>query len=417
MSLSRLTQALCVVLGIASSSSVLAANSLKDILQFALKQDPTLLEAKAEQEAAIQTRKGSEALHYPTLALTSSQILTQQHEYESNYRKRTDVGVQGKLNLYSWGGIEATVKRDKQKERFAYYKFFETREELGAKIADLYASALFYKESLIIANNNLSRHQQFLDNLKIVSQYDTGRASEYAQAESRFLAAESRIVDLQRSLETTIAKLNLYTPAKLTVDDITEPFKKHTAKNLIEQFPQPNEKTHPSILAQVAERDSAEADIDVANASTLPQINLEGLASRNDRSLEVTFSWDLFNRPSHFNTETTRAKLYSAEARTEQIKRDIAERFETAKIEMMQSENQARISKRHIDVQERVAADYAEQFKVSRRSLLEVLDAYAELSNIENTYVNARHNFRLSTIAFLLSQAKIAHWAGLAENL
>jgi adhesin transport system outer membrane protein len=62
-----------------------------------------------------------------------------------------------KLNLYSWGGIEALIDRDKKKERFAYYKFFETRKELSNEIANLYVAAIFYKESLVVANRNLER--------------------------------------------------------------------------------------------------------------------------------------------------------------------------------------------------------------------------------------------------------------------
>ncbi|WP_115062707.1 TolC family protein [Oligella ureolytica] len=400
------------------SSQAVAATTLDEVLQFALRMDPKLLEARAEQDAAIQNRMASEALHYPTLALTSSHTIAQHHDYESEYRRKTDVGLQGTLNLYSWGGIDASIERDSQKERFAYYKFFETREELGNLIATHYVTAIYLQEALEVANNDLARHQKFLNDLRIVKSHDIGRESEYVQAEARHLNAQSSIIDLERSLETTMSSLNLYSPQKLTVDDLVDPFESLSAEQLFSQYDQaPNPEVHPSILAQEAERDSAEADIDVAQAATRPQINLEGLASRQNRNVAVTLNWDLFNRPADYNTEHATAKLYAASARTDQIVRDITERYETAKINMRQSENQAKVSKRHIEVQRRVASNYAEQFTVSRRSLLEVLDAYADLARTESTYVGARHQFRTSTLAFLLSQAKIASWAGFPENL
>ncbi|MDO5666236.1 MAG: TolC family protein [Alcaligenaceae bacterium] len=398
-------------------STATAATPLDEVLQYALRQDPKLLEAQAEQDAALQNRKASEALHYPTVALTSSQVLAQHHEYESDYRRKTDVGLQGKLNIYSWGGIEASVARDKKKERFAYFKFFETREELANVIATHYVTAIHLNEALEIAQNNLKRHQKFLNDLRVVKTYDIGRESEYAQAESRFLNAESAIVDIERSLQTTMSSLNLYTLKTLTIKDLVDPFAKETAETLFKRYPDPNRTMHPSILAQEAERDSAVADIDVADAATKPQINLEGLASRQDRNLAVTLSWDIFNRPADYNTGHATAKMYAASARMDQIVRDITERYETAKINMQQSQNQARISKKHIEVQKKVAANYAEQFTVSRRSLLEVLDSYAELSRTESTYVNALHQFRTASIAFLLAQAKISNWAGLPDNL
>lgn len=406
---------LCMLSSFAATAY--AATPLEEVLQYALRQDPKLLESLAEQDAAIQNRKSSEALHYPTVAVTSSRVIAQHHQYESDYRRKTDIGLQGKLNLYSWGGIEASVERDKKKERFAYYKYFETREELGQVIALHYVTAIHLLESLDIARKNLNRHKKFLNDLQIVKTYDVGRESEFIQAESRYLNAQSAIIDIERSLQTTMSSLNLYAPSSLTVKDLVDPFAKYTAEALFKAYPEPNRTMHPSILAQAAEHESAIADIDVAKAATKPQINLEGLASRQDRNLAVTVSWDIFNRPADYNTEHARAKMYAASARTDQIMRDISERYETAKINMQQSQSQARISKKHIAVQAQVAANYAEQFTVSRRSLLEVLDAYAELSRTESTYVNALHQFRSSSIAFLLAQAKIANWAGLPDNL
>lgn len=399
------------------STTVGAVTPLETVLQHALRQDPKLLEAQAEQDAAIQNRKASEALHYPTVALTSSHVLAQHHQYDSDYRRKTDVGVQGRLNLYSWGGIEASIDRDKKKERYAYYKYFETREELANVIATHYITAIHLNESLTVAKSNLARHQKFLNDLAVVKTFDVGRESEYAQAQSRYLNAESTIIELERSLETTISSLNLYTPKPLQVSDLTDPFANQTAETLFANYPDPNRTMHPSILAQEAEYESAVADIEVAKASTKPQINLEGLASRQDRNLAVTLSWDLFNRPADYNTGHARAKMHAADARNDQIVRNITERYETAKIHMRQSQNQARVSKRHIEVQKQVAANYAEQFRVSRRTLLEVLDAYAELSRTETTYVNALHDFRASSLAFLLAQAKISNWAGLPDNL
>lgn len=418
MAKSFLRSILLSILASTVSTTAFAYTSLQEVLQFALKQDPKLLEAKAEQDAAVQNRKSSEALHYPTVALTAHHMLAQHHDYESDYTHKNDAGIRSKLNIYSWGGIDAAITRDKNKERFAYYKFFETREQLGSEIANLYVSAIFYKESLEVARRDLARHKKFLNNLHVISSFDTGRQSEVSQAESRYLQAQSTIVTLERNLQTTLSLLNSYFDKQITVNDLVDPFRGKKAEDFFKKYPDgPDEKSHPSMLAQQAELESAIADIDARAASTKPQINLEGLAGRYDRNAQITFSWDLFNRPQHYNTENAKAKAFSAKAKIRQILRDIKDNYETAKISMRQSQNQAEISQRHAKVQSKVAADYAEQFTVSRRTLLEVLDAYAELSRTETIYVNARHEFRTATIAFLLAQSKIATWVGLPENL
>ena len=88
------------------------------------------------------------------------------------------LGVKGSLNLYAWGGIEAGVKRDKQKEIYYDYKYYETQEELGKTIGKLYLRALRAKESLLINEQSLNRHNKLLNDLGVVVKYDSGRRSE-----------------------------------------------------------------------------------------------------------------------------------------------------------------------------------------------------------------------------------------------
>lgn len=59
------------------------AQGLKDILKRSLVSDPALLEAKANENAAKSTTKATRAGHYPVLALTGTQVITQKHKYLS----------------------------------------------------------------------------------------------------------------------------------------------------------------------------------------------------------------------------------------------------------------------------------------------------------------------------------------------
>lgn len=63
----------------------------------------------------------------------------------------------------------------------------------------------------------------------------------------------------------------------------------------------------------------------------------------------------------------------------------------------------------------KVIKAYELQFKIARRTLIDVLDAYAELWNIENTVVAARNDYRDAALAYLNSQAAIGKWAGVVN--
>ena len=144
----------------------LAAKELKDILKHSLIADPALLEARAMENVAKSTTKATQAGHYPVLTLTGTSVLAQKHKYASN-DKDDGLGVRGNLNLYSWGGISASVRRDKQKEIYQKYKYFETQEQLGSTIGKLYLTALRAKESLQINRQSLSRHNNLLKDLSV----------------------------------------------------------------------------------------------------------------------------------------------------------------------------------------------------------------------------------------------------------
>ncbi|WP_455803054.1 TolC family protein [Acinetobacter guillouiae] len=83
--------------------------------------------------------------------------------------------------------------------------------------------------------------------------------------------------------------------------------------------------------------------------------------------------------------------------------------------DMSQNEQRVKLVNQYIDVQQKVVWAYEQQFKISRRTLIDVLDAYNELANIEATEVEARNDFRAATLEYLLAQAKISQWAGVTN--
>lgn len=394
----------------ALQSQLVFAEDLASILQLSLQQDPVLTEANANTEGAYNDMKASEAGHYPTLSLTGQNILAQQHT-SNNSKMRDDVGVRSRLNLYAWGGIQAAVERDKSKMEYFQYKYYETREELANTISTLYLTALRAKESISIAKKNIRRHEKFIADLKVINQYDEGRRSEIAQAQSRYLQAQSTEANLEKILSINLSKLSKYTSKKLTEKDIVDPFNKQNSTQLIALFDNVEANNHPSFKAQEAEYNSALADSEATKASKYPSINLEGSATRRDRSIALTMSWDLYNKPVDYATEKSRAVVLSAKARSHEMLRDIKERAETAKVDMKQSERRAKIAKSLIATQTQVAQDYEQQFYISNRTLLEVLDSYAELASTETNYVEAQNDYRDAAIAYLLAKASLAKWA------
>ncbi len=390
------------------------AQGLKDILKRSLVSDPVLLEAKANENAAKSTTKATRAGHYPVLALTGTQVITQKHKYSSN-DKDNGLGVRGSLNLYSWGGINAAVRRDKHKEIYYGHKYFETQEQLGGEIGKLYLTALRAKESLDVSRQSLNRHNNLLKDLSIIVKYDGGRRSELIEARSRQLQVETSMAQLRRTMEMALSRLSKYTTSPVSPADLKDPFAGDSASGIVKKFNSEDKGLNPSYLAQQAERESVKAELDVTKASRLPAVNLEGLATKDSKELYLNLTWNVLDMAARHNVDKNAQALIAADSKSEQILREVTEKARTAEIDMAQSEQRQDITAQHIAAQKEVVKSYELQFKIARRTLTDVLGAYNELAGIEQENVNARNDFRDAALEYLVSQSQVANWAGAAR--
>lgn len=382
---------LCFIGMLAIHGPLVHAATLKEILKQALVNDPVIQEAQANVSFAHSTMQTTKAEHYPIVSAIGTQVLGQQHKYESNARETHFApGLRATVNVYAWGGIEAAVDRDKKKEAYYQYTAEQTREDLGYKISALYLTALRTKESLVVAERNLKRHDKMLHDLNIIVQHDSGRLSELAQAQARRLKVETGIAELRRTLGLTVSRLEVYTQDFLAPDTIVDPFYGMASQDFISQYHR-------------------------AEVDQMPSINLEGTASPDNKEIYLRMSWDIFNQGSKHKISQKNQTKIAVASRMQQSLRDTIERSRTAMFDMSQNEQRVKLVNQYIDVQQKVVWAYEQQFKISRRTLIDVLDAYNELANIEATEVEARNDFRAATLEYLLAQAKISQWAGVTN--
>lgn len=385
---------------------------LQQLIQHSLDSDPQILEARAHEASAESSVSAAKAAHYPVVALTGTQVLAQEHRYVSNERRRgINPGLRASVNLYSFGGIEARVNERQYNRDYYHHKIGETQEELGSTMGRLYLAALRAKEAIQAAQQNLDRHNRIVADLQIITRYDRGRQYELNQAMARRLNVEAFLANQQRELLLNLSRLAKYTPKQLTPADLEDPFIQDTATSLVQKY-QHNDLAHlSSYQAQKAERNRAEAEMSVTKASRYPSIDLIATANRDNKEAYLNFSWDIFNRTSIHDVERSAHALAVAEAQLDQIARDTAERSRNATLEMQQSQMRWQIAQQQIATQKQVVKAYELQFKIARRTLIDVLDSYAELSNIEQAAIAARNDFRDAALEYLVSQAAIGRWS------
>ncbi len=396
---------IAVALWLSAVAVPVQAETLKDILKYSLVRDPVLLEARADTEGAYNRVEQARSLHYPKVRLTGNSVLAEKHKSKSSYDDNAITpGLEVSLNLYSFGAIDAEVAKNRYTQDYYQYKYDEAREELGYTIGDLYLSAYDAKESVRLLKKSLRRHKKILGDMGVIVSNDPGRQSEYVQAKARQILVSQQINDTQRLLDTALSSLSKYTGRAISEKSLQNPFKGLTQQALKKRYTLKEKHKSPTFLAQQAELESKIKDVEAEKAKQKPSIDLVGYATPDDQQVGLRVSWDVFNRATKYTVKEKGSLQAAAESRLQRVIRDIEEASRLALLDMSRSEKQLKTLSSQIRATGKVVEFYKLQFGIARRSLIEVLNAEKELTDVELARAATRTKWNRAALNYLRSK-------------
>ncbi|MDB1144709.1 MAG: TolC family protein [Alcaligenaceae bacterium] len=392
------------------SVPIVQAQDLRTVLQYVLKNDPILLEAQADVSAADSRVYQAISQHLPKARLVGTGLLAEHHKKKNNYTdNRFEPAVQMSLNLTTFGAITSDIKKNKALREYSKYKFTESKEQLSYTVANLYLMALNAKDSIRVLKGSLRRHQAFLNEVGFIVRQDQGRHSEFVQAQARKILVEQKINQQKRILETTLVTLSKFVTTPLTEKDLKNPFSKMTKSVLVKKYTSKDHQFNPTYQAQKAEVAAKKYEIKAARARLLPSVDLVSTIGREDQSVSVQFSW-AFDIGSGFSLSEKKSLERAANMRLNRINRDVDESSRLALVNIDRAKEQLSILKRQKRANAQVTDFYKLQFKVARKSLLDVLNAENELSEVELAYINTQRDLNQAILDYLRAQGKIRAW-------
>ncbi|MFT3779824.1 MAG: TolC family protein [Ottowia sp.] len=375
------------------------AAGLPALIDEAVNTDPAILEARANEEVAASRADATRAQHYPTLGAQAGSYVANPGDYSRPFR-----GVVGRVNLYAAGAIDAAVERDTLKEQSLRLHTAETREAVAASVTGLYLDALRAQELMESEQRNLARHEKIVGDLRVVVENDRGRNYELVQAQSRALQVRMRIVEYEKAMKLALSRLTRYTRQTPTLQDpMGADWRARVPAGVAERV-------HPGVQAQQREAASVRAEQRALARQRWPRVDLEAGVG-NLGYARVVLNWAFFDRSADYTELSAARQIAAAERRGELLERDVAERSATAEADMAQSQAQIEAAERQIGASASVVELYEMQFKVGRRSLIELVNAYAELASVEASRVTARNDWRRAVASYLSARAVLADWA------
>ncbi len=390
------------------------ARTLPEILRDGVANEPSIIEAQANTRIAESTLARTEASKYPVVQGTLTQPAIQTNSSKHDFTP----GIRANWTVYDFGKRNAEVKRDELNVKFYNFKTNETIEELAYQLAGDYLEALKAKTSLDVAYENLARHQKIVNQLTIILEYDPGRRSEYTQAKAREIQVQESITSYRRALNLVLQRLNRYVDPPVQVEELADPFSNLAVNDLITRYhiTETMAKSHPSYLAQLEEVNRSQAELEAIKLTRYPNLELQAEANKDDAAVYIVFGGDIFNATTQPGIDEQTYKTQAAAARLNQVYDNLKERADIAAIQMQEDLARIDIANAQIKSLEQVALDYEDQFKIATRSLLDVVNAYSELSNVKQLRATASYDLMKGKLDYLSSLGALSDWANIRIN-
>lgn len=366
------------------------AATLEDVVRTVLRSYPSLLVARANRDVAAFDVERARALHYPTVDVLGNRRLAGADDVPG--QPLNIAQPRARLNLYASGAIEAQVERENWREQSLASRELETREDVVFAATSAYLRLVRGYRLRETTQRSLDRHQRLVDDFQAIATIDAGRRGDLVQARSRLEVVRLQIADRDAEIAAATETLRRFYAEPLKSTDVSLP---SPLADPAEPAVQASVESHPTVEAARREVLSAEANIRAQKASRQPRLDLDAIAGRNSAQF-VTLSWPAFDLGRDAAENAAGAALSGARANVFDQERIIGERQRTAWQEWQAAKRREDVSGGQIRLAEELVGVYRDQFKIGRRNLLDLLNAFNELNAAELAFEAARVDITLA---------------------
>lgn len=389
------------------------AQSLPEVVREALARYPAVVAAREGAAGSASELERAQAARWPTVALGATAI-----EQEAAPR-RLVATPQASYTLYAGGGIEAAVVRAQALQRAADGKTASTLDEVGVQAAEAYIVWARQLETLQLARENLQALQRIRDDVRRIVEVDPGRRVDLAQAEVRVNAAALAVEQRDGELAQAAARLARFWPRALPqrpegLED--EPGERPASLAQALSFAA---ERHPLLAQGLAQVEAAEAGVTQARAQTRPRVELQLTHALNPYTLRPGLNTQLNVNMPVFNAGAGAAGVAAAQAQARAARAAADEQALVVRERITAAWSEWQSTLRRESLQEgqdrdaqKVVEGYLLQFRLARRSLLDLLNIQAEAHGYAVAAAGARAERRLARFRLAAALAELGRAYG-----
>lgn len=400
------------------TSSYATADTLYEAVQYGMIANPDILLNTAKGLSAKQAIDKAKGGLYPSIDVTGgfgrqrsvNPTSAAIDDTPSTTLNIVESAVELRQRLFAGGGIINEVKRNQYLTEAQKWKTQGIAEDLALEITKNYFAVLLYERLYAYSIENLKAHKAVFKMIKERADAGITRTAEVDQANARLALAEankiSALADLQE-VKINYAKTVGKWPENLQMPHV--PARKSLPNNLA-RIIEKGLDNHPTVKSSYADIKEAKAQYDVARAAYYPEVNLVlnssknknlgGLIGPNDSdTVAVRMNYNAFRGGA--DAARIRETAYQVQEAYETKNRTLLELKETVRLAWnayVASALRIQPLKQHVTASRKTRTAYQDEFKVGKRTLLDLLDSQneyyesqIELARAENDEILSRY--------------------------
>lgn len=380
-------------------SGTLSAQTLMEAASYTIESSPDVAIVKNQYLSRIEQIGISKAGYLPTVDLAlgwggewTNSPSTRASTGSSDYvdLERGEASLTASQMLYDGLRTRNDMSRTRAEAEAQRFQLWSAAENTTLEVADAYMSVINAKEAAVLAADNLEAHIEILNGIRKRSEHGLGSASDLSQVKGRlsrahtnYLATDNNVLDAQARFYKVVGReaLGLIKPQPV---DQNMPVSYELA---LERAG----KVHPTLLSSQLDIDAAVAQLKIQDSNFRPDIRLElggtwnnnldgSVGYNNDLTAMIRMRYNLFNGQSDsYRKKDAYYKLMEASAIRDRAQRQVAEGMSLSWNAYQLLERQMEFLEAHVIESEKTLDAYEQQFKLGRRTLVDLLDAENEL--------------------------------------
>lgn len=386
-------------------AGVAAAETMKEVVTFAIETHPQVLSAAKRRDAADSAINAARGGYFPRIDYLygagrehSKNVTTLATTPNWVKLNRTQEGMILNQMLFDGLGVAGEVDRRKAISDSSAHRVYSAAEDTALQTIEAYLDVMKNQALAGYARENLQAHQRTFDQVKLRADKGVGRRADLEQIDARLAlaisnvaAAESTLRDAEIAYLKVVGKMpqSLARPEAPPIPGSADEAVKIAVLN------------HPILRSALSDVDAAQAQREIARSFYFPRLELEASYSDNknidgvvgpnrDRLIMLWVKWNVFRGGFDYNRDQETAKqINEAQEIARNTNRQVEAAVRLAYNAFATARDRLPSLDRYVKASDATRDAYNKQFAIGQRTLLDLLDSENEYFTSRSTYINA----------------------------